>query len=267
MRIYHPRWGVPLAAMLLLTACATPEGSPAAPPELPFGAAPAVGLTAAAPPARVTRAEDALDAIRQDEPPAGDQSRPDAEALAEQPPPSWSNEASPAVSSNSRALPPAPASNLAVVPLPEDWRLIIPDIGVDAPMVSVGFDKDGAMGAPEGPVEVGWFRYGVAPGQRGNALLDGHVDWSDRQTGVPRTGVFWRLARLSVGNPVIVRSGGQEFTYVVTEKRRYRWDDPEGVSVLQPTSDSRITLITCGDVFDRSTRNYLMRDVVIAQLQ
>ena len=169
--------------------------------------------------------------------------------------------------SGSPTLHPPPASTTAVVPLPEDWRLVIPDIDVDAPMVSVGFDNDGAMGVPEGPVEVGWFRYGAAPGQQGNALVDGHVDWTDRQTGIPRGAVFWHLARLSVGSMVIVRSSDREFTYAVTEKRRYRWDDPEGVSVLQPTTDARITLITCGGVFDRSTRNYSMREVVIAQLQ
>lgn len=162
--------------------------------------------------------------------------------------------------------PSPPASSTAVAPLGEGWRVRIPDIGVDASMVSVGYDADGAMGAPEGPDEVGWFRYGVAPGQPGNALLDGHVDWTDRRTGVPRSGVFWNLVRLQPGSLISVEAGGREYTYAVTEQRRYRWDDPEGIAVLQPSSDTRVTLITCGGVFDRRTRNYSMRDVVIAHL-
>jgi len=163
-------------------------------------------------------------------------------------------------------VPPPPLSPTAVAPLGEGWRVLIPDIGVDAAMVSVGYDADGAMGAPEGPDEVGWFRYGVAPGKAGNALLDGHVDWTDRRTNQPRTGVFWNLARLRLGSHITVVSGGRKFVYAVAEKRRYRWDDPEGVAVLQPSADARITLITCGGVFDRTTRNYSMRDVVIAHL-
>jgi sortase (surface protein transpeptidase) len=171
-----------------------------------------------------------------------------------------------ALPSREPSPPPPPASTTAVAPLGEGWRVRIPDIGVDAAMVSVGYDADGAMGAPEGPEEVGWFRYGVAPGQPGNTLLDGHVDWTDRRTGIPRGGVFWNLARLQTGSLISVEAGGREYTYAVTEKRRYRWDDPDGITVLQPTGDTRVTLITCGGVFDRRTRNYSMRDVVIAHL-
>lgn len=122
------------------------------------------------------------------------------------------------------------------------------------------------MGSPDGPYDVGWYKYGPAPGEKGNVLLDGHVDWTNRQTGVPFSAVFWDLKTLKPGAKVSITDGDREFVYKVTEYRRYRWDDPEGVSVLQPTEDARITMITCGGQFDRTTRNYSMREVVIATL-
>lgn len=144
------------------------------------------------------------------------------------------------------------------------WRLIAPDIGLDAPIVGTGLEPDGAMAAPTDPDVVGWYYYGAAPGGLGNALMGGHVDWTDRATGRPRGAVFWRLRQLNPGSRVIFTDGVQEYVYEVTEKRRYRWDDPAGVEVLQPTADSRLTLITCGGTFDRASRTYDMRDVVIA---
>lgn len=143
---------------------------------------------------------------------------------------------------------------------------MLPQIGVDAPIVPVGLEPDGSMGAPSGPDEVGWYQYGPSPGQLGNVLLDGHVDWTDPATGRPRTAVFWDLTKLSAGSKVIFSAGERQYVYAVTEKRRYRWDDPEGASVLQPTTDTRVTLITCGGAFDRATRNYSMREVIIAHL-
>lgn len=157
---------------------------------------------------------------------------------------------------------PAPVDSGAV----QGWRLSLPQIGVDAQVVSVGLEQDGAMGAPTGPDDVGWYERSALPGQTGNVLMDGHVDWTDRATGKPRTAVFWDLARLDTGSRVIITRDGREYTYAVTEKHSYQWDDVIGASVLQPTSDARVTLITCGGVFDRATHNYSRREVVIALL-
>jgi sortase (surface protein transpeptidase) len=146
------------------------------------------------------------------------------------------------------------------------WRLRIPQIGVDAPIVPVGLDPDGALAAPEGPDVVGWYRYGPTPGQRGNVLLDGHVDWTSRQTGIPHGAVFWNLTKLSPGSQITITEDTRDYVYAVSEKLRFHWQDAKGASVLQPSTDARITLITCGGAFDRATRNYSMRDVVIAHL-
>ena len=159
-----------------------------------------------------------------------------------------------------------PAETIRHTPLGGDWRVAIPAIGVDASIVAVGLEPDGSMGAPDEPDVVGWYRHGPAPGERGNVLLDGHVDWTNRQTGVPFFGVFWYLKNLNPGARVIVSDGAQEWVYEVTEKKRYRYDDPAGISVLQPADDSRLTMITCGGNFNRATRTYDTREIVIARL-
>jgi sortase (surface protein transpeptidase) len=144
------------------------------------------------------------------------------------------------------------------------WRIIVPDIGLEAVIIDTGLEPDGTMEAPAGPDEVGWFRYGSPPGSSGNALMGGHVDWTDRTTGRPRGAVFFRLRQLQAGSLVVFSDGAQDYVYEVSEKRRYRWDDPASVDVLQPTTDSRLTLITCGGTFNSATRSYDMRDVIIA---
>ena len=130
--------------------------------------------------------------------------------------------------------------------------------------MEAGDEADGALGAPTGPDEVGWYQFGPAPGNQGNVLLDGHVDWTDRTTGIPRGAVFYQLRSLGVGNQIVFTDGTAQAVYQVAKHRRYRFDDPAGVDVLQPTDDSRLTLITCGGTFDRASRSYDQRDVVIA---
>lgn len=181
----------------------------------------------------------------------------------------WASEQAPSaeeVPQEDLVLSGRPATAIRRTPAMGDWRIAIPAIGIDATIVSVGLDPDGAMGSPDGPHDVGWYKYGPVPGEKGNVLLDGHVDWTNRQTGVAFGAVFWDLKTLKPGTKVTITDGEQEFVYQVTEYRRYRWDDPEGVSVLQPTQDPRITMITCGGQFDRASRNYSMREVVIAEL-
>ncbi|HEY4386750.1 MAG TPA: class F sortase, partial [Ktedonobacteraceae bacterium] len=67
-------------------------------------------------------------------------------------------------------------------------RLEIPAIALVAPIEDVGIRNDGSMEVPhhnqwEG---VGWYKFGAFPGERGSAVIDGHLD---RPGGYPA--VFW----------------------------------------------------------------------------
>lgn len=174
---------------------------------------------------------------------------------------------SPAASASPVATPtPAEAQVTVLPPVSQGFRIRIPAVGIDAPIVNVGLEPDGSMAAPDGPDIVGWYSPGTRPGQRGNALLDGHVDWTDRVTGVARTAVFYPLKDLQVGQDIVIDADGRRHSYRVRESLVFAWDDPSALRVLQPTSEAIVTLITCEGAFDRGARNYSHRRVIIAAL-
>src|SRR5439155_25206843 len=86
-------------------------------------------------------------------------------------------------------------------PAPPPPRLLIPAIGVNAPIESVGVGPDGAMETPrQSPWnDVGWYSGGPRPGERDSAVIAGHLD---RPGGNPA--VVWRLRGLHVGDTMLV---------------------------------------------------------------
>lgn len=141
-------------------------------------------------------------------------------------------------------------------------RLIIPAIRLDAPIVEVGLEPDGALGAPSDPLAVGWYAYGPRPGELGNALLTGHVD--NRYIGAA---VFWGLKNLAPGDDIfVVTADGSGLRFVVEDSRLYDKDTQELGDVFGPTREPAITAISCEGFFDRVTRDYSHRRVVRAYL-
>jgi LPXTG-site transpeptidase (sortase) family protein len=142
--------------------------------------------------------------------------------------------------------------------LPE--RLIVPSIGVDAPVVVLGLDAEGVMQSPQGPQRVGWYDFSPTPGNAGNTVFSGHRDW---HTGV--TGVFWRLGELVPGDRISVRlADGSTVDYGVILSVLMRPEDMPIEEVVGQTNEEIITLITCEGVFDRGQHDYNLRRVVWA---
>ena len=72
------------------------------------------------------------------------------------------------------------------------------------------------------------------PGAPGNLALSGHDDIDGA--------VFRHLKDVKVGSAVTVRTAAKQFDYVVDA---VRYVGPDDVSVLNPTTDSTVTLISC----------------------
>lgn len=139
--------------------------------------------------------------------------------------------------------------------------MIIPKIGVNAPIVVVGVLENGEMDAPKGPDEIAWYGDGVIPGQPGNALFGGHLDWGTRGA------VFWRLRELRPGDRIeVVASDGNVLTFAVTSTNLYRADDAPADEIFASSDEPTITVVTCEGTFNRATRNYSHRRVVSASL-
>lgn len=86
---------------------------------------------------------------------------------------------------------------LPVIPV----HLVIPSIGVNTLIERVGVQANGELATPtQAPWEdVGWYAAGPRPGERGSAVIDGHLD---RPGGQPA--VFWRLRDLKIGDRALV---------------------------------------------------------------
>jgi sortase A len=103
-------------------------------------------------------------------------------------------------------------------------RVSIPKINMDAIVVEGASRKELSVG-PGHMIDT------AMPGGPGNAVITGHRDT-----------FFRHINELEKGDEIIVRRNGQTFKYEVTGKKIVK---PEDVSVLNPTVDPQLTLITC----------------------
>ena len=131
-------------------------------------------------------------------------------------------------------------------------RLLIPAIGVDAPITVKGLRPDAVMDVPDGPEDVAWYNFTARPGIGGNAVISGHLDY--RNYG---EAVFWRLKELREGDIVEVRLvDGSVLRYRVSLKLSYDARMAPVPEIVGPTGMEVVTLITCGGTFDSGSRSY-----------
>ncbi len=106
-------------------------------------------------------------------------------------------------------------------------RIVIPAIGVDAPVVQGDDWETLKKGAGH--------RIGSAnPGARGNTVISAHNDIYGE--------IFRYLPDLKVGDEIFVHTTTQVYRYVIQQTRII---EPTEVSVMAPTSTPVLTLISC----------------------
>lgn len=136
-------------------------------------------------------------------------------------------------------------------------RLIIRSIGVNAPVLGVGVDKSGAMGVTNESYDVGWYNRGPAPGDSGDAVIDGHLDWYDTSHAV-----FFNLKNVQIGDDVEVqRLDGVSHHFKVTKVQSVAYNATVP-GLFVPTGAARLSLITCGGKWDVKKGEYLQRVIV-----
>ena len=136
---------------------------------------------------------------------------------------------------------PIHGSAFRVIPRVVTHRIIIPSIGVDAPVVALGMDDELVPDVPSNAKDVAWYEFSPLPGEGGNAVLGGHLNWA----GDP--GVFADLKDVEPGEIVrIIAADGREFAYRVTDNFIVDPTDPDAREVLAATETDTITLLTCG---------------------
>jgi sortase (surface protein transpeptidase) len=140
-------------------------------------------------------------------------------------------------------------------------HMTIPSIGVDAAVEQVGLTADRDIQAPQQWMDAAWFSGGYQPGQRGNAIIAGHLDST---TG---PAVFWRLGSIQVGALITVDNGATPLTFVVQQIQRYREGEAPLEQLTGSSNFARLNLITCSGTWDPVAKRYSDRTVVYAVLQ
>lgn len=135
-------------------------------------------------------------------------------------------------------------------------RVGIDRLGVDAQVVDLGIEADGALEVPGTGADVGWLTTGAVPGRVGPAVLAGHVDSGDG------AGVFARLHEVVPGDRVHVElDAGDVLTFTVVAVEQVAKDAFPTEAVYGPAPTPELRLVTCGGEFDRSADSY--RDNVL----
>ncbi len=160
-----------------------------------------------------------------------------------------------------RASAQAEQAQPAVMSRSRPVQLAIPAIDVTSRLIRLGLNADGSMQVPPKGFPAGWFTGAPAPGQRGPAVIVGHVDWAGRP------GVFARLHTLVSGDLIMVRrADGTVARFRVSTVRSFDKDAFPTDLVYGNQARAVLRLITCGGSFDRQRHSYRKNVIVFAEL-
>ncbi len=141
---------------------------------------------------------------------------------------------------------------LALSVAPPDTRLIIPRINRNVPVINVSTEsllkKDWAQLEKDmqQALQFGVIHYpGTArPGQQGNIVVTGHSSYFPWDPGRFKD-VFAVLHDVRKGDQILLYNNQKRYIYEVSEIKKV-W--PSDLDVLQPSTDNKLTLITCTPV-------------------
>lgn len=137
-------------------------------------------------------------------------------------------------------------------PYGTDDQLVIPAIGVNAPVNIRDVGPDGVLGVPAGGYDVVKYNFGYLPqlqgqiGGPGPTLIGGHLDYY-----VMGPAVFWDLAKLKAGDVIEYWDGGVKRTYVVDWVTAVPFSQAIN-DYIASSGDNTLLLVTCHGTFDRA---------------
>jgi sortase (surface protein transpeptidase) len=141
-------------------------------------------------------------------------------------------------------------------------HISVPSVGIDASVTSVGKDASGGIQMP--PLfawTTGWYNLSPTPGEKGPAIIVGHVD---TYKGVS---VFWNLRNIQPGAIIqINRQDGKVAKFKVDSLKQFPQNAFPTKEVYGNINYSGIRLITCGGAFDKGSGQYTQNTVVYASL-
>ena len=150
-----------------------------------------------------------------------------------------------------------------VLPASAPVSMEIPSVGARSELLTLGLRDNGSLDVPpEGPgAPASWYDGSPTPGERGPAVLLGHVNATG---GGP--GVFADLRALKPGDTVeITRADGTTAVFAVDRGEQYAKNEFPTHKVYGNTDAAELRLITC-DGYDPATGEFDDNYVVYATL-
>ncbi len=183
----------------------------------------------------------------------------DSPAPAETPAPTKAPAPAPAAPASKAPAPQAPAVLAASPPV----SLSIPAIGAASELLRLGLRADRSLEVPpDGPgAPASWYTESPTPGERGPAVLLGHVNATDGGKGV-----FADLRALKPGDRIsVAREDGSTAEFQVLRGEAYAKAAFPTAKVYGNTAGAELRLITC-DGYDPATGEFDDNYVVYAAL-
>lgn len=95
------------------------------------------------------------------------------------------------------------------------------------------------MEVPSNTVDVGWFKLGTLPGEKGSAIIAGHYDGGKGQSGV-----FTKLNELRKGDKLFIEDSlGKTIAFIVRQTTSY--DPGYADEVFSRNDATYLNLTTC----------------------
>lgn len=173
---------------------------------------------------------------------------------SETPPPQTPNTAVAATSTAELPAAPAPArSREDASPV----RVIIPAIGLNAPIQNMGVLQNGELAVPGGSTDnVGWYADGTVPGEVGSAVFDAHV-----------FAAFSDLKDVRPGDDIyVVDADGTNVHFKAQDAETYALSALTPDMLFSRADQPRLNLITCAGQLTPDRSTYDHRLVVYAVL-
>lgn len=137
----------------------------------------------------------------------------------------------------------------------------IPILSLSASVESVGLDTQKKMDVPKDPANVAWYNPGFKPGEKGNSVINGHVD---SPTG---PAVFFRLKELKTGDKIaVIDNQNHKYNFVVKDKKSFPFNQVPLNEIFGPSDRPLLNLITCDGIFDRKSKNYTLRTIIYSEM-
>lgn len=152
-----------------------------------------------------------------------------------------------------------------VVPDDQPRYLIIPKIGINARVMSVGVNSKGNIDTPQNLNDTAWYDGSAKPGQDGAVFIDGHTSFNRHLAAA-----FNDLPKLAKGDQITIEKGnGERINYTVTSSETVAADKVDMGKALNPVDGAKkgLTMMTCAGTFNYRTQTADKRLVVYAVQQ